>query len=123
MAGDHLIAAVLMGDDHDRLQHAEFLDAVHQVPHILVVADCEGVPFKGPDIRHLHGRDRLRLALLGQGDFQIFGQFLILRLLPSRGLRSLVCLGGLLWGIGEQLAGDRHERLIPVPLAVFVCLS
>ena len=120
VAGDHLIAAVLMGDDHDRLQHAEFLDAVHQVPHILVVADCEGVPFKGPDIRHLHGRDRLRLALLGQGDFQVFGQFFIPH---GGGFRGLIRLGGLLRGIRDQLAGDRHERLIPVPLTVLTGLG
>ena len=86
-----------------------------------IVLDVEGVALKGVDVGNFQGRDDLGLALLGDGQREVLGDFLILPTGGGGGPGLLGRLGGLLrlGGVqGDQLAGDGKVRLVPVVLAV-----
>ena len=73
------------------------------------------------DVGNFQGRDDLGLALLGDGQREVLGDFLILPTGGGGGPGLLGRLGGLLrlGGVqGDQLAGDGKVRLVPVLLAV-----
>lgn len=119
MAGHHLIAARLAGDDHGRLQHSEFLYAVHQVHHVLVVLDVERMALKGVYLRHLQRGDDLRLPLPGDGERKVLGDFVLGGLIGRGGGRLFSPRLFRLGGVGVyQLAGNGQVGVFPVFLAV-----
>ena len=104
VAGHHFVTAGGPIDHHDGFQDAVPLYALYQIPHILVVLDIEGVALKGMDVRHLQRSDKLGLALFGDGQREVFGDFKCFLILGGRVLSG----GGLLFGRmgGEKFAGD-----------------
>ena len=107
MAGDHLIAARLTGNDDHRLQNAEFFDTVHQIHHVLIVFHVERMALKGVNFRDLQRGDDLRLPFVGEGQFEVLRDLCLIRLI-FRGLLSGRS-GGLILGGGvrrDQLAGN-----------------
>ena len=107
MACHHFVAVGVFAaaDDRDRLQHAELLDALHQVQHILVILHGEGMPLKVVDLvhrQHDHGTQRtfahdVQLKVLGNAlrvRFLLLFRRLLLFLCLCLGHRLV--LGGLL---------------------------
>lgn len=105
VARHHLVALrVLTTADHrHRLQHAELLDALHQVQHILIVLHREGMSLKVVDLLHWQHDHRSQRTLAHD--------------VQPKVLRDAVCVGlifllRLLFGLRHTLGALVLRRLL-----------